>query len=205
MPRLALAPVSVVVVPKERIMTVEVTVSGFVPAVMIYRRAVAMAKQARRRANQHAETGNQERRLREIDATIETVILAQAAAEGWIHAAYRLAKIEPRDRTSWSTRWADAPEAICGAGTRPLDRATTATLDWLSAWRNWLVHDDARARKRLGRIVPLGRETDHLTANLAEEVIRRMDDAFTDIGAVIGHRTLAGLNSAFLWTALDEC
>jgi hypothetical protein len=31
-----------------------------------------------------------------------------------------------------------------------------------------------------------------------------MDDAFTDIGACIGWRTLAGLNSAYLWQSPDE-
>ena len=185
-------------------MTVEGS-GSLIPAVMIYRRSVATAKQARGRANQHAETGGRERRLREIDATIETVVLAQAAMEGWIHAAYRIANVEPRDRTSRSARWMEAPEAICGAGTRQLDRPTKDILDWLSTWRNWLVHDDARARRRLGQIVSPGNETEHLTADLAEEVIRRVDDAFTDIGAAIGHRTLAGLNSAFLWTAFDEC
>jgi hypothetical protein len=180
---------------------IEVTVSDFAPAVMIYRRAVAMAKLARNRATQHPKTDGNER-LREIDATIETVILAQAAAEGWIHAAYRIAGVEPRG--GWVSRWKSAPAAICGPNTRPLVQATVDTLTWLSAWRNWLVHDDAEARARIGKIVPAGREREVLKADLAEEVIRRVDDAFTDIGAVIGWKTLAGLNSAHLWTALDE-
>jgi hypothetical protein len=73
----------------------------FIPAVMLYRRAVAVATQAGRRAAQHAERGSRERRLREIDAVVETVILAQAAAEGWIYSAYRLAGETPRGR-GWS-------------------------------------------------------------------------------------------------------
>jgi len=44
----------------------------------------------------------------------------------------------------------------------------------------------------------------HLTADMAEAVIARMDDAFTDVGACIGWRTLAGLHSANRWRSHDE-
>jgi hypothetical protein len=54
---------------------------------MIYRRACATAQQAQSRAAEHASTGRNEGRLREVDATIETIVLAQAACEGWTHAA----------------------------------------------------------------------------------------------------------------------
>ena len=98
-----------------------------------------------------------------------------------------------------------APRAIGGPGTRDLDAETVGTLRWLSTWRNYLVHDDARARDRLrANGVDAGRETAHLTADMAEAVIARMDEAFTDIGACIGWRTLAGLHSAFVWRSQDE-
>src|SRR4051812_4626101 len=175
----------------------------FVPAVMLYRRACAMAHQARRRAMQSVETGSSERRLREIDATIEAIVLAQAAAEGWIHWAYRLAGIEP-SRRGWIPRWQEAPQAIAGTASRELDAKTIETLRWLNAWRNFLVHNDAAARQRLATFVPPGSEVDLLTAAMADEVISRMDDAFMDIGGCIGWRTLPGLHSAFLWRAHDE-
>jgi len=175
----------------------------FVPAIMLYRRACAMAHQAGRRAAQSVETGSQERRLREIDATVETIVLAQAAAEGWIHWAYRIAGIEPSCR-GWIPRWQEAPRVIAGAETRHLEEETLETLRWLNAWRNFLVHNDSMARQRLARLVPPGSEVDLLTARTAEAVISRMDDAFRDIGGCIGWRTLPALHSVFLWRAHDE-
>lgn len=43
-----------------------------------------------------------------------------------------------------------------------------------------------------------------MTAGMAEAVIARMGDAFSDVGACIGWRTLAGLKSAYLWRSHDE-
>jgi hypothetical protein len=149
---------------------------------MLYRRAVAMAEQAEQRAAQFAERSSSERRLRMIDAVMETIILSQAAAEGWIYAAYRLAGEKPRGR-GWRECWAQAPKIIAGSDARDLDEATSDTLDWLSAWRNYLVHDDDRARERVAEYVRAGSETDHLTAEMAREVITCVDAAFTDIGS----------------------
>ncbi|GAA4733761.1 hypothetical protein GCM10023328_11530 [Modestobacter marinus] len=81
---------------------------------------------------------------------------------------------------------------------------TLETLRWLNAWRNYSVHNDATARQRLATFVPPGTEVDWLTADMAEAVVSRMDDAFTDIGGCIGWRTLPGLHSALLWLAHDE-
>lgn len=80
---------------------------------MIYRRACATAHQARARAGEHVASGRNERRFREVDAAVETVVLAQAACEGWIHAAYRLAGIDP-PQGGWVARWQAAPRSICG-------------------------------------------------------------------------------------------
>jgi hypothetical protein len=184
---------------------IELAPSGFFPAAMLCRRACATAHQARERATEAAQTGHHERRLRELDAVVETVVLAQAAAEGWIHRAYHLADVEPHGAGGWVARWEAAPRAIVGPRTRDLDAETVGTLRWLSTWRNYLVHDDARARLRLHASgIDAGGEAAHLTADMAEAVIARMDDAFCDIGACIGWRTLAGLNSAHLWRSHDE-
>ena len=177
--------------------------TDFVPAVMIYRRACATAHQAQARAAEHLSTGRNERRLREVDAVVETIVLAQAACEGWIHAAYRLAGIDP-PRGGWVARWQAAPQTICGPSARDLDTDTVENLRWLSRWRNYLVHDDAQARARLRQYVAAGSEVEHLMAALASEVIERCDAAFTDAGAILGARTLAGLHSDFLWRAADE-
>ena len=184
---------------------IELAAAGFFPAAMLYCRACATAHQARKRAMEAAQTERHERRLRELDAVVEAVVLAQAAAEGWIHRAYHLAEVDPRGAGGWVARWQAAPRAIGGPGTRDLDAETVETLGWLSTWRNYLVHDDARARKRLHASgIDAGSEAAHLTADMAEAVIARMDDAFSDVGACIGWRTLAGLNSASLWRSHDE-
>lgn len=184
---------------------IEPAPAGFFPAAMLYRRACATAHQARQRAMEAAQTGRHERRLRELDAVVETIVLAQAAAEGWIHRAYHLADVEPQGAGGWVGRWQAASQAICGPGTRDLDAETVGTLRWLSTWRNYLLHDDARARERLrANGINAGSEAAHLTADMAEKVIARMDDAFTDVGACIGSRTLAGLHSAYLWRSHDE-
>ena len=173
------------------------------PAVMIYRRACATAHQAQARAAEHLSSGRNERRLREVDAAVETIVLAQAACEGWIHAVYRLADIDP-PQGNWVARWQAAPQAICGPSVRDLDTGTVESLRWLSRWRNYLVHDDAQARERLHQHIPPGSEVQQLTAVMATEVIERCDAAFTDAGSILGARTLAGLHSDFLWRAADE-
>lgn len=177
--------------------------TDFVPAIMIYRRACATAHQAHARAAEHLATGRNERRLREVDATVETIVLAQAACEGWIHAAYRLAQVDP-PQGGWVARWQAAPQAICGPSMRDLDAGTIESLRWLSRWRNYLVHDDAQARERLRRYVAAGSEVEQLTGAMASEVIARCDAAFTDAGSILGARTLAGLHSDFLWRAAAE-
>jgi hypothetical protein len=71
-------------------------------------------------------------------------------------------------------------------------------------WRNYLAHDDDRARSRLTDYVTRGTEPQHLTAEMAREVITRMDAAFADLGSIIGHRASSAPNSDFLWVAVDE-
>jgi hypothetical protein len=176
----------------------------FVPAIRLYRRACAMAEQAENRAAQHKESGVTERRLREMDAVMETIILTQAAAEGWIHHAYREAEVQAPLRTNWRARWAIAPALIVGEGVRSLEPETVESLEWLSAWRNYLAHDDDQARARIANFVPPGTEAEQLTATLARQVIDRMDRAFGDIGSIIGFKVGAAPNSAALWVASDE-
>ena len=91
--------------PPERASAFESATVDLVPAVMLYRRAVAMAERAEQRAAHFAERESSERRVRMVDAVMETIILSQAAAEGWIYVAYRL---PPRHR-----------KAVAGANVGP--------------------------------------------------------------------------------------
>ncbi len=80
--------------------------------------------------------GGRARHFGELDPVVETVVLAQAAVEGWIHRAYHLADVEPQGAGGWAGRWQAAPKAMCGLSARNLDVETVETLRWLSAWRN---------------------------------------------------------------------
>jgi hypothetical protein len=161
-------------------------------------------------ADEHATSGRPERRLREIDAVIETIVLAQAACEGWIYGAYRRTGVTPACGGGWVQRWVDAPLLICdrqmepSQPTRPLDETTEQSLRRLSTWRNFLLHGDERAQRNLHRLVPAGHEAEHLVASFAEDVIVEVDAAFTDAGSLLGVHGTPGLHSAFLWVAPDE-
>jgi hypothetical protein len=178
---------------------------------IVYRRAVATWHRAQRMAAEYEETNRTERRLREIDAVLETVVLTQAACEGWIYFAYRHTKAEPEKGGGWIQRWIDAPRLICDpcrpAGqppTRGLDQVTIDALRRLSAWRNFLLHGDDRARQKLGDLIDQEPDVRLLTAALAEQVIAWADHAFTDLGSLLGVHGVIGLNSAYLWIGYDE-
>ena len=114
-----------------------------------------------------------------------------------------VASIDP-PRGGSILRWQRAPRAICGPNARDLDPSTIDSLRWLSRWRNYLVHDDARPPDGLRQYAAAGSEAAHLEAALAYQVIERCDVAFTDAGAILGAKTLAGLRSAYLWRGPDE-
>ena len=184
--------------------SIHLVVDNFFPAAMLYRRACAQQAQAIRMSQEFAESGQHERRLREMDAVMSTVVLTQAAGESWIYSAYRKASVRPRPAQGWVQRWVDSPGLICGEGTRALNESTEDSLRTLSNWRNFLVHGDDAARRRLHAVVPAGDVADRLTSELAQKVIQDMDDAFTDAGSLLGVHGTTGLHSSHLWVAPDE-
>jgi hypothetical protein len=209
---------------------------AFDVAPIMFRLAVARCQLARRMAGEHAETGKHERRLREIDAVIETIVLAQAACESWIFFAYRHTDIEPRERVNWVQHWIDAPQRICDQKppdkppmrlnsenitvdpglipdpgqphdrppTRSLDESTVETLRLLSAWRNFLLHNDQRSRDSLRKTISQDPDPRLLTADMAEQTISSIDQAFADLGSLLGVYGVLGLSSDHLWVAPDE-
>ena len=184
---------------------------SFEVSTIVYRRAVATRRRAQRMAAAHEETNSTERRLREIDAVLETIVLTQAACEAWIYFAYRHTKVEPEKGGGWVQRWIDAPRLICDPRrptgqppSRELDQATIEALRRLSAWRNFLLHGDDRARKYLAKFIDQDPDVRLLTAALAEQTIDWADHAFTDLGSLLGVHGVIGLNSAHLWVGYDE-
>jgi hypothetical protein len=151
-----------------------------------------------------------ERKQRERDAVIATLVLAQAAAEGYANWAHIHAGT-PVDGQSWVERWQNLPAAAEAMG-RPVG-ATLADpqcdfLNLLGAWRNALLHADARARDRLQALLAANGNShpdismpDLLTVDLAESVIATTDQLFR------WGQHLTGVQAPSLggaWVAADE-
>jgi hypothetical protein len=197
---------------------------GYDGSQVLFRQAKARWSAARRFARQAGEEeaagGNgMERRQRERDAVIATLILAQGAAEGYANWVHIQAGIPAKG--SWVERWKNLPAAARALG-RPaqaeadgqLTEATLSSaheefLNQLGAWRNFLLHADARARDRLheqlsenGDLAPGEHEITLLTADLAEKTLIRSDEIFR------WAQRLTAVQAPFLdhaWVAADEC
>jgi len=187
---------------------------------VLFRQAKARAIAARRFAQQadQAEaigSSGMERRQRERDAVISAIVLTQAAAESYANWVHIQADVTP-PRT-WIERWKHLPTAARALG-RPAQTTTDAgpveitlsdeqeeLLKELGAWRNFLLHADARARDRLRELLDLASEqteVDLLTADLAESLVGRAEELFR------WAQRLTGINAPFLdhaWVAPDEC
>ncbi|WP_049571386.1 hypothetical protein [Streptomyces sp. SBT349] len=181
---------------------------------VLFRQAKARALSARRFAKDAAEEQARERsgierRQRERDAVIVTVALTQAAAEGYANWVHIQAGTE--DNVSWVKRWEELPTAAEAMG-RPagsvLSTEKREFLNLLGAWRNALLHADARARDRLhemltstGALTSVTSEIDLLTADLAESVVKKADELFR------WAQNLTSIQAPFLdhaWVAEDE-
>lgn len=182
---------------------------------VLFRQAKARTVAARRFARQagEAETLGQsgvERRQRERDAVITALILTQGAAEGYVNWIHLEAGTKVTRQDGWIRRW----EKIVAAAA-DLGRSTDFTLgddqrDFLmelGAWRNYLLHADAKARERLRERLTGNNNAgvsppELLTAEFAESIIRTADQLFRWAEA----RT--GVQAPFLdaaWIASDEC
>jgi hypothetical protein len=190
---------------------------------VLFRQAKARSAAARRFAQQasaeQATGGNgMERRQRERDAVIAALVLAQGAAEGyanWVHIQGGIPA-----KGSWVQRWKNLPAAARALG-RPaqaeadgqltdvtLSSAHEEFLNQLGAWRNFLLHADAKARDRLrdllsenGGLAPGEHEITLLTADLAETTLIRSDEIFR------WAQRLTAVQAPFLdhaWMASDE-
>lgn len=183
---------------------------------VLFRQAKARTLSARRLAKEAAEERasgrpGSERQQRERDAVITALVLTQAAAEGyanWVH----IQAGTPVNSSSWIRRWENLP-AAAEAMQRPAGAALSDEqrdfLNQLGAWRNALLHADARARDRLqdlltttGALRPGTSALDLLTVDLAESVVTQADELFRCA------QDLTGIQAPFLdgaWVAPDEC
>ncbi|GAT68795.1 hypothetical protein PS9374_04460 [Planomonospora sphaerica] len=146
--------------------------------------------QAIREREQGFVGGGTEPRARETDATIAAVMLTQAAAESygsWVHVQ---ASTHP-GFLKWQDAWKRFPQAAAKLG-RPadfvLDSDRRATLSYLGAWRNYLMHTDPQARENLHKVlvdqgkIPPGAEESTivalLNADLAEWAVTEFEKLF---------------------------
>jgi len=165
--------------------------------------ATARARTAGIRRRQYEETGKHERRLREIDLCVETLVLTQGALEAWINWAHLASGVKPKG--TWIERWTKGLGRIATArGHTPssaLSNEQYRFLEELGGWRNFLLHGDARSRDRLLECTAATDLSDLLTADYAAEVIRGADSVFTLGGAVTG---IVAPYSVLLSVASDE-
>lgn len=131
-----------------------------------FQAALDKARLARQR-HEEAETERKqgcvgqgaEPRAREMDATIASVMLTQAAAESYASWAHIQAGTHP-GFLKWREAWEKLPKvaAACGRSADfKLGADRAATLELLGAWRNYLMHTDPSARERLHKTL-VGRE-----------------------------------------------
>jgi hypothetical protein len=145
---------------------------------VLFRLACVAALRAREFADQaateeHARGQAMERRQRERDQTIQTIVMTQAAAEGYANGVHLRANVAASG--GWIDRWSALPALSAAAPGSPHQQSRPGLERELGAWRNYLLHADALARDRL-QLLLLGAgllrqgqsAVDLLTADLAE-------------------------------------
>lgn len=185
---------------------------------VLFRYAKARVAAARRFAaevKQEQELGGSgsERRQRERDAVITVLILTQGAAESYANWVHLKARTSLKFGHSWIERWEMLPDTVakmCNQGEQGefvLSEEHHAFLKVLGAWRNFLLHADAHARKRLRKLLADDlsegtSERDLLTADFAETVLQKAEQIFR------WAERNTGVQAPFLdlaWVAADEC
>lgn len=177
------------------------------PAVVLFRIAVAASKRARARSHEYKAKRDGERRNREIDACVETIILTQGALEAAIHQELREHGVSLAGRRTWVGRWVVGVAEIATKRNRPADFTFPAELkvelDRLSAWRQFFVHGDRSARCRFAEEIryDFHEIPNHCDADLAEHWIAQADKLFEWFAEVTG---IVYSPSRLLWVPLDD-
>jgi hypothetical protein len=149
---------------------VDIGMSEYNPAPVLFRRAMAAAARARKTAvGEKTWTANSS--ARETDDCVIAIVLAHAAVETAWHWEQMQAGVQAE---GWPGKFQRGLEAVARARGRPTPDPVDPGLweAWLdiSAWRNFLQHGDVRARVRLlARNAEVG--PDNLKADLAEEAV----------------------------------
>ncbi|MGW6202215.1 hypothetical protein ACWF9B_00960 [Streptomyces sp. NPDC055089] len=187
---------------------------GYNGSQVLFRQAKARALAARRfaiEADQEQAEGRSgiERRQRENDAVIATLVLAQGAGEAYVNWVFLQSGVTPSG--TWIGRWGGLRTAARGLGRDDnfgLPSEHRRFFNALDAWRNYLLHGDKKARTSLRRALEaqgttdLTNETDLLDSAYAASVMDRAEAAFR------WAEEHTGIQAPFLdaaWIAFDEC
>ncbi|WP_146610474.1 MULTISPECIES: hypothetical protein [unclassified Streptomyces] len=187
---------------------------GYNGSQVLFRQAKARAIAARRfvgEADQEQAEGRSgiERRQREKDAVIATLVLAQGAGEAYVNWVFLQAGVRPSG--TWIDRWGGLRNAARELGRNNkfgLPSEHRRFFNELDAWRNYLLHGDERSRKSLRQALEaqgrtdLTNETDLLDSAYAALVMDRAEAAFR------WAEQQTGIQAPFLdgaWAAFEEC
>ncbi|WP_328900627.1 hypothetical protein OHR86_12415 [Streptomyces sp. NBC_00441] len=140
---------------------------------------------------------------------IATVILAQGAAEGYVNWVFLQAGVAPSG--TWIGRWGALRHAAAKLGRDGeigLPKAHRSFFNELDAWRNFLLHGDAKARESLRKALSAQQlsvqaaEVELLDCAYALNVMDRVDAACRWAEERTGIPAPAARGA---WVAADEC
>ncbi|WP_162602874.1 hypothetical protein [Streptomyces sp. CS090A] len=187
---------------------------GYNGSQVLFRQAKARALAAQsfaKEAEQKQAVGpsGTERRQRERDAVIATVVLAQGAAEGYVNWVFLQAGVTATG--TWIDRWAGLRNAAAKLGRESqfgLEKEHRNFFNELDAWRNFLLHGDERSRESLHKAIAArgstqpGGEVDLLTAAYASTVMAKVEAACRWAQEKTGIPAPATQGA---WVSPDEC
>lgn len=173
---------------------------------LLFRLAQARCAAAEKRAQQHQEGRDPERRMREFDCVVETIVLVQAALEAHINLLFIDADEAPP--RGWINRWKSIGRATRDKVDIDMCRHDVDLLEEVSAWRNLLLHGDKLSRERLRNRLKSAHpdlehnhETDLLTADYARSVVTRAESLFRWAAE---HTGVQAPFTTAAWVAPDE-
>ncbi|MDP5315295.1 hypothetical protein [Streptomyces poriferorum] len=181
---------------------------------VLFRQAKARSLAAQRFAReaeqeQAAGSSGMERKQRERDAVIATLILAQGAAEGYANWVFLQADVTPSG--TWIDRWCGLRNAASSLGRDDkfgLPKEHRAFFEELDAWRNYLLHSDEKSRNSLRRALEvqghtdISTEVDLLDGAYAVSVMEKTEAACRWAEPRIG---VPAPFSHGAWVETDEC
>jgi hypothetical protein len=132
----------------------------------------------------------------------EAVVLLQASAESWINRLYEINGVRVRSK-GWLSRWDAIGRAAVALGRpmRSLSIENRRLLDDVSIMRNFLVHGDRSARKRLENWSGGADLHDVLTVAWVEELFQKAEALWAEVREITGQTTPS---TDHAWVAWDE-